>query len=250
LDVVERVTRSAVGDSRVYGAAAVHLLTMRAADSLAIERLNELRAWWDEQLDLAPSDPGLARRFRVRLQQRFFTEYDNLLDQNLERDPFVNCSVAALIRRQLYQQQAGYRLLAYAVMPNHVHVVLATREESSETCDGAAIAAPFQEEMVPTRMDEQPDVRSPLIDYLRQFKRTTVEQAAALADGGVKLTWESSSFDYWVRSPAERDAIIEYVAENPISAGLVRSREQWFFCSAHDRFLHDGQTCGWLPNAQ
>jgi len=41
--------------------------------------------------------------------------------------------------------------------------------------------------------------------------------------------------------------VIEYIAQNPVEAGLVQSPEQWFFCSAHERFLHDATTNGWQP---
>ena len=95
----------------------------------------------------------------------------------------------------------------------------------------------------------RPGVRSPLVDYLKQLKSATVSAAASLPDGGMKLDWHGDSFDYWIRSEAELEAIVDYVADNPVSAGLVRSPEQWFFCSAHDRFLHDGENCGWLPGA-
>jgi putative DNA methylase len=98
-------------------------------------------------------------------------------------------------------------------------------------------------------MEERDDAASPLVDYLRALKTATTDEAAELKQSAPPLIWHPGSFDYWVRSGAELDAIVEYVADNPISAGHVRSREQWFFCSAHDRFLHDGETSGWLPSA-
>jgi putative DNA methylase len=110
-------------------------------------------------------------------------------------------------------------------------------------------AAGSQVHAIPERMDEQADACSPLIDYLRGIKTATTQAAAALADGGLTLKWHPDSFDYWVRSAAELEAIVDYLAHNPVSAGLVRAAEQWFFCSAHDRFLHDGETTGWLPEA-
>ena len=30
---------------------------------------------------------------------------------------------------------------------------------------------------------------------------------------------------------------------------LVEEAHRWFFCSAHDRFLDDGELCGWLRPA-
>lgn len=226
-------------------ASAAHLLTVRAAGAISPERLEELRVWREEQLELAPADPKLALRYRIRIQQRYFTEYDRVLDDNRKDEGLLNRRLASLIRRQLYAQQAGYRLVAYAIMPNHVHAVLQPREALlAARSSGRELAA--DDKHIPERMDEQPDIRSPLVDYLRELKTTTAQLAAELP-GDLGLNWHDASFDYWVRSPEELKAIVEYVADNPVSAGLVRSPEQWFFCSVHDRFLHDGETCGWLP---
>jgi REP-associated tyrosine transposase len=222
---------------------AVHLLTIRVPGAVTRQQLDELRVWREEQLELTPKDRDLGRRYRTRIQQRYFTEYDGLLDANHECETLLNRRLAALIRRELYERQTDYRLLAYAVMPNHVHIVL----ESPGAGEACGDLNPAAAQAFPERMDEQPDVCSPLIDYLRGIKAATTLAAAALPDGGVALVWHDESFDYWVRSAAELDAIVDYLAHNPVSAGLVRSVEQWFFCSAHDRFLHDGETSGWLP---
>lgn len=225
-------------------ASAVHLLTIRVAGAVSREQLDELRVWREEQLELTPKDADLARRYRTRIQQRYFTEYDRLLDTNRDVETLLNRRLASLIRRELYERQTDYRLLAYAIMPNHVHVVLESQPTPSEEFGSAAGS---QVHVVPERMDEQADACSPLIDYLRGIKTATTQAAAALPDGGLTLKWHSDSFDYWVRSGAELEAIVDYLAHNPVSAGLVRAAEQWFFCSAHDRFLHDGETTGWLP---
>jgi hypothetical protein len=231
-------------EASVTSAHAVHLLTIRVAGAVRSEQLEELRAWREEQLELTPADPALGKRFKKRIQQRFFTEYDRLLDQNREVETLLNRRLAALIRRELYERQTEYRLLAYAIMPNHVHVVL---EAQAPAPGDAAATAHGTGVPIPERMDERPDVCSPLIDYLRGLKAATVSAAAELEGGSVALHWHGDSFDYWVRSTRELDAIVDYLAHNPVSAGLVRSAEQWFFCSTHDRFLHDGEICGWLP---
>src|SRR5688500_9083642 len=163
---------------------AIHLLTLRLAGVVTPEKLRELRVWRDEQLALAPIDPRLARDFRMRIQQRFFTEYDYLLDENRENVLLADQRVAAMIRRHLLLRSGGpYRLLAYCVMPNHVHAILEVVAPSGPpaTLDAEDVD-PAELGFVALRLDEEPDESSPLGDFLRTFKQETAAEAAGLLD--------------------------------------------------------------------
>lgn len=224
-----------------------HLLTLRLEGTLATEQLTELREWREEQLELTPPEPLLARRFRQRIAQRFFAEYDRLLNDNHRVESLAHCRVAAMLRRELKRPRGSYRLLAYAILPGHLHLVVAAPQPNPEQAWAAGEGD--QPPWIPLRMDEGPDTASPLVDYLRQLKQDTVAAAAGLSELGGSLAWAPVSFDYWIGSPAELAGVVEYVADDPVAAGLVRSREQWFFSSAHERFLWDGTLSGWLPEA-
>jgi putative DNA methylase len=50
-----------------------------------------------------------------------------------------------------------------------------------------------------------------------------------------------------VRDEDEFERIVNYIRANPVSAGLVERHEDWYWSSCHDRYLLDGDTCGWLP---
>jgi REP element-mobilizing transposase RayT len=229
---------------------AIHLLTLRLEGVVPTQKLRELRVWRDEQLALAPTDARLGRDFRTRIQQRFFTEYDYLLDENRENVLLADQRVAAMIRRHLLLRSGGpYRLLAYCVMPNHVHAILEVVAPSGPpaTLDAEDVD-PAELGFVALRLDEEPDESSPLGDFLRTFKQETAAEAAGLLDDRRHLRWHTDSFDFWIRSQSELEAVIDYVAQNPVQAGLVPSPEQWFFSSAHERYLHDASTSGWLPH--
>ena len=60
--------------------------------------------------------------------------------------------------------------------------------------------------------------------------------------------WQPESYDHWVRDDDELERIVAYINANPVAAVLVASTHAWFFGSAHDRFLHDGDTSGFLGN--
>jgi hypothetical protein len=132
-------------------------------------------------------------------------------------------------------------------MPNHVHAVLEVIASGLPAPLVADDVDPAELAFVAVRLDEEPDETSPLADFLRTFKQETAAEAAGLLDERKELNWHSDSFDFWIRSQSELEAVIDYVAQNPVQAGLVTSPEQWFFSSAHERFLHDASTSGWLP---
>jgi len=43
--------------------------------------------------------------------------------------------------------------------------------------------------------------------------------------------WQDESFDHWVRTSSEFEHILNYIAMNPVRAGLVSEPSQWPFSS-------------------
>jgi putative DNA methylase len=58
--------------------------------------------------------------------------------------------------------------------------------------------------------------------------------------------WQHESYDHWVRDDDELERIMAYINANPLKAGFVERPHEFFWCSAHDRYLHDGDESGWL----
>ncbi len=46
--------------------------------------------------------------------------------------------------------------------------------------------------------------------------------------------WQAESFDHWIRSEEEFGALVDYVENNPVKAGLVEAAEEWAWSSAAD----------------
>src|SRR5437762_215927 len=117
------VTRGNLPHWFVPGAA--HFVTYRLAGSIpaaALERLHATR----EQLLRVPLPAGLTeRQRRARAHKQIFADYDRYLDGHRDVAWLARPEIAALIRRSLYFHNGSrYHLLAYCVMPNHVHVLL------------------------------------------------------------------------------------------------------------------------------
>ncbi len=113
--------------------------------------------------------------------------------------------IASLVRDAFLYGEIGqprYSLIAWVIMPNHVHLIL-----------------------------------EPWLD-LAEITRWLKGRTARLANRALGRTgesfWQDESFDHWVR-PGELRRFIEYVEHNPVKAGLVLSPEDWPFGSARQR---------------
>jgi len=109
---------------------------------------------------------------------------------------------AQIVQRSLLHFDGErYRLLAWVVMPNHLHVLLETFP------------------------------RFPLADVIRSWKTFTA-RGINLLRGRQGAVWQPDYFDRYIRDQAHFEAAVRYIEQNPVKAGLVGSPAQWPFGSA------------------
>ena len=89
-----------------------------------------------------------------------------------------------------------YRLLAWIIMPNHVHALI-------ETLPGF-----------------------PLDGVIHSWKSFTAKRANRLL-GRTGVFWMGDYFDRYVRDEKHLCAVMQYMEENPVKAGLVRFAREW-----------------------
>ncbi len=116
----------------------------------------------------------------------------------LEDTEIATCVEACILRgtRQLGQ----YELLAYVVMPNHVHVLIEPRTSLEQITHG--------------------------------IKGVSARDANRIMNRAGQKFWQAESFDHWVREPAEGEKICRYIENNPVKAGYVGRAEDWRWSSA------------------
>ena len=114
-------------------------------------------------------------------------------------DPRVARCVVEAIRTGESQKQF-YELQAWAVMPNHVHLLILPR------------------------------VALPQITHW--LKGRTAREANLLLERSGEPFWQDESYDHWVRNEKEFSRIVAYIEENPVSAGLVATPEDWRWSSS------------------
>jgi putative transposase len=131
-------------------------------------------AWMDRYLDSARSGPVY-----------------------LAQEPIAAMVDASLRRGVLLGQ---YDLGAYAIMANHVHVLLLPK-------------------VAPSRL-------------LQSLKGATARQANLLLGLTGERFWQAESYDHWVRDESEWGRIAAYIEDNPVKAGLVPHAEDYRWSSA------------------
>jgi putative transposase len=104
----------------------------------------------------------------------------------------------------LHFDDERYRLWAWCIMSNHVHVVV----------------------------QQQPGWR--LSRIIHSWKSFTANQINKI-HGRTGPVWHREYFDRFMRNDAELVAVIEYVEQNPVRAGLVSRATDWRWSSARLR---------------
>ena len=129
---------------------------------------------------------------------------DRLLDGGaigplfLRRPEIAELMMRALLDGERRLQR--YRLHAFVVMPNHVHMLV-----------------------TPTVIARQ---------WLGPLKGYTSHQANQVLGIHGRPFWQDESYDHLVRSGVEFERIRGYIEQNPVTAGLVGVAEQFRWSSA------------------
>jgi hypothetical protein len=87
--------------------------------------------------------------------------------------------------------------------------------------------------------DEIADRKSPLSQIMHSLKSYTANEANKLLSRTGQF-WQHESYDHWVRDDHELARIVEYIARNPVNAGLAENAQDWPYCSLYDRYTEDG----------
>ncbi len=163
----------------------IQSITFRLADSLPASP--QLR----QAIESTMNDPGERRR---RLEA--------LLDAGRGSCALKDLRAARIVEDAvLYSDGERYRLLAWVVMPNHVHMLL-------EMIDGHSLSRIMQSLKV----------------------RTARECNRVLGRSG--RFWEPEYYDRYIRNERHLMNAMRYIHQNPVAAGLVPEPHLWPYGSA------------------
>lgn len=168
-------------------------ITFRLADSLAREYLERLES---ELANLAQWDRDVARRRWI----------ERWLDAGSGCCALRHPALAGVMQETLLKWDGErYRLLAWCIMPNHVHVLI--------------------------------EPQTDLARIVQSWKSYTGRWALARnAELGLGIPpphlWRREYWDRYIRDESHLVAVREYIHANPVKAGLCRRPEDWPWSSA------------------
>ena len=171
-------------------------ITFRLADSLPQSVLLQVEA------ELAHAPPANQDKDRYRLNERW-------LDAGMGSCALRHPQVAAVMQETLLSfDPERYRLIAWCIMPNHVHVLI------------------------------EPYV--PLAKLVQTWKSYTGRWAMARnPELGLGISgdafWMREYWDRYIRDEAHLRRVVAYIHENPVKAGLCAAAEDWLWSSAGAR---------------
>jgi REP element-mobilizing transposase RayT len=174
----------------------VQMITYRLADALPASRRHE----WSALLEF--EDEAEKRR-----------QIEIYLDRGFGECHLRDERIAGIIQKNLLHFDGiHYRLLAWVVMPNHVHVLIEIWQ-------------------------------APLSKILNCWKSFTAKEANRLL-GRTGEFWQPEYFDRYIRDEEHLKKAMRYIENNPVKARLVRCAEDWPWSSSHHK---RGRSAGSLP---
>ncbi len=133
------------------------------------------------------------------------TKLEAYLDSGRGACHLRDARFASLVEQALlYFDGHRYRLQAWVVMPNHVHVLCELWQ-------------------------------TPLENILHNWKRRTALQANRLL-GTNGVFWQPEYWDRYMRDEAHFLKALHYIESNPVKAFLVQRPEEWPFSSANPKW--------------
>ena len=166
-----------------------------------IDELIHQKLEWQKAYDDL-DDVGKATEL-AKKSSKYFHWFDLLIAKSKEvPDLLVNPALASYISEALhFHDNERYELIAYCIMPNHVHAVICPKQNKAG-------------DIVPVSR----------ITY--SWKRYSAANINKYLDKKGSV-WQAESYDHIIRNEHEFYKVIEYVISNPVEAGLVEHWHEW-----------------------
>ena len=186
---------------------AILFVTFRLTGSLP----KSLTAQWREErkwlAHVEKTNPDYFTRVKRDFERSWFAKFEAVLDGGSSGPLWLKEErVADEVADSLHLLDGSiYRLEAFSIMPNHVHVVF---------------------KPLPTKAHDDEATYPSLSSIMQSLKGNTALACNRLLNRAGAF-WAHESYDHYVRDHDEWLRIIAYVLKNPVKAGFVKAWKDW-----------------------
>ncbi len=184
-------------------------ITTRLVNSLSLKKLAALRKEFLREMKRVQGVKDPKGRFNLKkeIHRAFFLKYDALLHENTTGPQWLaDERIAQVVHDSLHWgDERRYHLIAFTILPNHIHVVLLPIWKSEEE-----------------RKSGEPDEKDVyfLAKIMESLKKYTGREANKIL-GRKGQFWQHESYDHLIRNKREMKRAVNYTLMNPVKAGLV-----------------------------
>ncbi|MDD2230912.1 MAG: transposase [Candidatus Cloacimonetes bacterium] len=134
----------------------------------------------------------------------FFAWFDELITKSIEVPQILHeREITDIIADSFrYFDNIRYQIIAYCIMPNHVHVLISPLKQANGEI-------------------------YPLSHITYTWKKFTAAAINSFLGKSGNL-WQQESYDHLVRDETELEKVIDYIIQNPVKARLVDKWEDWY----------------------
>jgi REP element-mobilizing transposase RayT len=147
--------------------------------------------------------PPRLRGFDYSNHRTYFITFSTWDRLRIFSDPLVAAAAASIIN--VYGAREWYWLLAYCVMPDHIHILLRLRRLG--------------------------------LDLARAIATLKNEISRSAKREGRMVKWQPGFYDRVLREHDDPRFFARYVVENPVRAGLVAKYFEYPYCAIVDRWF-------------
>ena len=189
------------------------MITYRLADSLPSEKIpSEL------QLFSTPGSTGVPPVENSDYSVKRRKSIESILDKGYGSCLLAHPSIAQLVvDAWKYFDQKRYELIAYVVMPNHVHLMVKT----------------FDNFPLPHIIHSWKSFTAH--EIFKCLRSRNTGETPVLPEYRSKQVWQIEYWDRFIRDEDHFKQAVDYIHQNPVKAGLCDKVEDWKWSSAHLR---------------
>jgi REP element-mobilizing transposase RayT len=196
-------------------------ITFRLAGSLPVEVILQLKEDREKELKFISDISSHKQKTKkyYEYQRRYFGVFDKLLDSYKNSPMWLEeREIAELVIKEInIRDEKDYELIAYTIMPNHVHMVFTPISKSVGRSEASTKSKTTNEANASFYI---------VTKILQDLKSKTALKCNKLLNR-TGVFWHHESYDHVVRNLDELRRIVNYILQNPVKAGLVENPDDW-----------------------